>query len=212
MVLVMMRWWSFVALAAVVSCSARAYAGDCDGQGTAEVIAFERYAKRPVPPEPALDELCVDDEIAKSPQLIKRFLAACDRIVAERPMRECVWWGASFGAKSLGGKDVFDELQKAFPLRPFDFDRAERFATLDDARAVALVLAAWQSGLVDKRLSRQAHEWARWRRAALRILERHGGINERTFLVGQLASMKGKSLREATEAAIAAIDRRVTIK
>lgn len=194
----------------VLSCGAPAHAGDCDGEGTAEVIAFERYAKRPAPPEPTLDELCVDDEIAKSPQLIKRFLAACDRIVAQRPMRECFWWGASFGAKSLGGKDVFDELQKAFPLRPFDFDRAERFATVDDARAVPLVIAAWQAGLVDKRLSRQAHEWARWRRAALRILEGHGGANERAFLAGQLPSMTGKSLRQATEAAIAAIDRRGT--
>ena len=199
---------SLVVVGAFLLGAARAWAGDCDGEGTAEVVTFERYAKRPSPPKPALDELCVDDEIVRSPLLIKRFLAACERIVAREPLRECIWWGSSFGAKTLGGKDVFDELRTTFPLGPFDFDLAERFATLDDPRAVPLVVAAWKAGLVDKRLPRHAHEWARWRRAALRILEHHGGPAERTFLAAQLPSITGKSLRQAIQVAITAIDQR----
>lgn len=197
-----------VVLGVVLLWSARAFAGDCDGEGTAEVVAFERYAKKPGPPKPALDELCVDDEIAKSPLLIKRFLSACDRILAREPMPECIWWGTSFGAKALGGKDLFEELRATFPLRPFDFERAERYATLGDPRAVALVVSAWKAALVDKRLSRHTHEWARWRRAALALLEQHGGPSESAFLAAQLPATSGKSLLQALQAAITAIDRR----
>jgi hypothetical protein len=185
-----------------------AHAGDCDAAYAAQAIRpIEAYAQHPGKTKPWLDEICVAVAIAPNAQLSHRLLAACDRIFEREPtFASCVRWGVELGAKQLAGHDLFDALARLFPVVATSAEALELHAKLDDLRSTPLALAAWRTGLTDTRAQHNVDDWAHWRHVAAGVLGRHGGADERAFLVEQERTARDRGVRAACRAAIDAID------
>lgn len=193
-----------------------AHAGYCDPEGAADLVKdVERYAKAGGA-QPALDDICVWAAFDEA-KLKKRLYAACEKIVAREAYDPCLRWAADAGKETMGGKDVFAELSKTHAVDPFDAEMTGAYnvgiyARLGDARATAMVMAAWQAAAGDKRTrGRQTgHLWKVFRNNAITLFEKVGGQTERDFLAAQLAA-KGsdKAMKRRIEKAIATIDKRL---
>ena len=207
------RWvpWLF-ALALSWFVARPAQAGSCEGYHREAVREFEVYAAKGRP-TPSADEICLDD-LRSEPKLAARVVKACDAIVRREPgFAPCVAWSVRYGAKALGGLDLFEAIGRLFPMQVFTYQdpALELYAALGDPRAVPVVRAAWQAAAADPRSGKKkhAHVWGVWRRVATDFFAVRGGADERAFLQAQLATTTARGLRKAMTKAIAAIERRV---
>ena len=199
--------------AAVALHAAAARAGECDRDSAVEMVReFEVYAKQPGSEKPWVSHICFEDQILDSKPLAKRFIAACDTIIArEKTYKDCVRWSSMAGAKQLGGKDIVDLLAAQYPLDSFDYNTAETYERIDDPRVAAMLIVAWKAGLADKRAGKAnvADDLARWRHAAARALGAHGGADEKAFLDEQVKTIKDRGVRKECQAASDAIAKRL---
>lgn len=207
-------WMLGGALAAGMLLAARpALAGYCGEEGmVAAVKQIEAYAKKPSKEAPSFFGLCME-EMEMEPKLQKRFIAACTKVIEREPLfADCVQWSVRFGAKQLGSVDLFGkvvELYKADPFVSEDFPLT-LYLDLDDARAAPIALEAWKAALPDKRATQERYRfsYAKFRHAAIKIMAKHGGANERAFLDEQSKTVKDRGIKRAIGKAIAAIDKR----
>jgi hypothetical protein len=114
-----------------------ARAGSCEGYHREAVREFEVYAAKGRP-TPSADEICLDD-LRSEPKLAARVVKACDAIVRREPgFVPCVAWSVRYGAKALGGLDLFEAIGRLFPMQVFTYQdpALELYAALGDPRAV----------------------------------------------------------------------------
>jgi hypothetical protein len=91
-----------------------ARAGSCEGYHREAVREFEVYATKGRP-TPSADEICLDD-LRSEPKLAARVVKACDAIVRREPgYAPCVAWSVRYGAKALGGLDLFEAIGRLTP-------------------------------------------------------------------------------------------------
>ena len=190
-----------------------AWAGDCSGGGPDVVRDFEAFARGRTKTAPLPDHLCVEQGVMEDPKLIKRFLAACETIVARDPKGStCIYWSIEMGAKKLGTVDLFDAVTENFTLDAFLYQNAAmtRYGLLDDARAVPIMRAHWVTANADKRAtqSRHQHNFTVFRHAAITLMRDHGTADDAAFLTEQAKTIKDRGIKRAITRALAAIEKR----
>lgn len=148
-------------------------------------------------------------------KLEKRFLAACEKIVARDPQdATCIFWSIEMHQKKLGTLDLFTALGTVSTIQPFIYGNGatESYGVLDDPRAVPLLREAWRIAETDKRATSQnrhlAHNYLVFRHSAVKLMNRHGVAADATFLTEQLPRAKDRGLKRAISRALAAIDKR----
>lgn len=202
-------------LVSLLALARPASAGDCSEGGPDVVKEIEAYAQAKTKNAPDLNHLCVEQGVASDPRLVKRFLAACETIVARDPKdRNCIAYGIELGAKKLGGFDLFAAVGAVFRVDPFLYQdpATQLYRKLDDARAVPVLRAGWQASLADKRASSTnqnlVHNYTVFRHAAIKLMTAHGGKPDAEFLTEQLKGTRDAGLKRAMDKAIAAIEQR----
>jgi hypothetical protein len=206
-----------IALGIALFAPLRAEAGDCSGGGPDVIRDMEAYARGTLKTKPMPDSLCVEQGVIGDKKLEKRFLAACEKIVARDPKDgTCVFWSIDMGAKKLGTLDLFTALGTLSTIEPFIYGNGatESYLELDDPRAVPLLREAWRTADADKRASSQnrhlAHNYLVFRHSAVKLMNRHGVAADAAFLTEQLPRAKDRGLKRAISRALAAIDKRAT--
>lgn len=191
-------------------------AGDCSDGGPDVVKAIEAYARGKTKTAPDIDSLCVEDGVASDARLVKRFLSACETIIARDPKDpNCIGYSIELGAKKLGSFDLFDAVGTIHKVDPFRYQDAatQLYRKLDDARAVSVLRAHWQTALADKRASstnhNTVHNYTVFRHAAIKLMTAHGGKQDAEFLAEQVKGTKDAGLKKAMTRALAAIDQRL---
>jgi hypothetical protein len=199
----------FAVLAGLHAAPARA--GDCTSGGPDVVRELEAYAKKPGKTQPDPDHLCIEQGVDGDKALTKRFIAACDRIVARESSWTCVYWSAYLGARKLAGKDIIEHFAAGFLLGGTDYNAMELIESIDDARGVPMVIASWKQNLADKDTNSRYNtaEWARWRHSACRFLGKHGGQSAKAFLDEQALTVKDRGVLKRIRAASDAIAKRL---
>jgi len=204
-----------VAIALVTVVAHRAEAGDCSNGGPDVIREIEAYARGTMKTAPELQGLCIEQGVMEDKKLVKRFLAACEKVVARDPKdATCIHWSIEMGAKKLGTLDLFTALGTVSTIEPFVYGNgaADSYVVLDDPRAVPLMRDAWRTADADKRASTQnhnvAHNYMVFRHAAVKLMNRHGVAADATFLNDQLPRAKDRGLKRAISRALAAIDKR----
>jgi hypothetical protein len=203
---------ALLVLAAVLA-GRPALAGDCSTGGPDVVASLEAYARGRTKTAPTPNHLCVEQGVIGDAKLTKRFLAACETIVA-RDVKDmtCIGWSVELGAKKLGALDLFDGVTANFTLDAFQYqNQATRLLRkLDDPRAVPIVRAQWVKANADKRASqsKHAHDFTVYRHAAIALMASHGGADDAAFLAEQAKTIKDKGLKRAIAKAITAIEKR----
>lgn len=189
-------------------------AGDCSEGGPDVVKNIEAYAQGKTRTAPDLNHLCVEQGVASDPKLVKRFLAACETIVARDPKDgNCIGYGIELGAKKLGSFDLFTAVGAVYRVDPFrEGPAVQLYRKLDDARAVPVLRAHWQSALADKRANSTDHDltysYAVFRHTTLKLMTAYGGKEDAAFLSEQMKTTKDAGIKRAMNKALAAIDKR----
>jgi hypothetical protein len=203
------------ALAPTLGAARIAEAGDCSGGGPDVIRELEAYARGTQKEKPAPDHLCIEQGVMEDKKLTKRFLAACEKIVARDPKDGlCIGWSIEMGAHTLGTLDLFTAVGALWSITPFVYGNGatESYVTLDDPRAVPLMREAWRVADTDKRATSSnrhlAHNYLVFRHAAVKLMTKHGGAADVTFLTEQATRAKDRGLKRAIARAIAAIDKR----
>jgi hypothetical protein len=178
---------------------------------------IEAYARGTQKAAPELNSLCIEQGVMGDKRLGKRFLAACEKILARDPKdATCIHWSIEMGAKKLGSLDLFTALGTISTILPFEYGNgaAGSYLVLDDPRAVPLLREAWRTADADKRASSQnrhlAHSYLVFRHTAVKLMHRHGVAADAAFLTEQSSRAKDRGLKRAITRALAAIDKRAT--
>ena len=202
-------------LVSLLALARPAGAGDCSEGGPDVVTDIEAYAQAKTRTAPELNHLCVEQGVASDPGLVKRFLAACETIVARDPKdRNCIAYGIELGAKKLGGFDLFAAVGAVYQVDPFLYQdpATQLYRKLDDARAVPVLRTSWQTSLADKRAGSTnqnlMHNYTVFRHAAIKLMAAHGGQPDAEFLTEQLKATRDAGLKRAMNRAIAALEKR----
>lgn len=203
--------------ASLLTLARPASAGDCSDGGPDVIKAIEAYARsKAKTPPPDIDQLCVQDGVAPDPKLVKRFLAACETIIARDPKDlNCIGFGIELGAKKLGSFDLFDAVGTVYKVNPFQYQdpATQLYRRLDDARAVPVLRTHWQTALTDKRASstnhNTVHNYTVFRHAVIKLMTAHGGKPDSELLTEQLKGTKDPGLKKAMTKALAEIDKRL---
>jgi hypothetical protein len=211
-----MRAWLAAWVVLGVAFGARtAEAGDCSGGGPDVIRELEAYARGAQKQKPAPDHLCIEQGVMEDQKLVKRFLAACEKIVARDPKDGlCIGWSIEMGAHQLGTLDLFTAASTLWTIEPFVYGNGvtESYVTLDDARAVPLMREAWRAADADKRAASSnrhlAHNYLVFRHSALKLMTTHGDATDAAFLTEQAKRAKDRGLKRAIARALAAIDKR----
>jgi hypothetical protein len=208
---------SLLVIAVVAFTPAVAFAGYCDEDHAEEVLKqIEKYAADAKAGAPEVWGLCMDQVITVIEPKTKRFLAACEKILArDRKFGVCVKWPIDLGNKQLGKIELFDLVEEAFVMDPlvWDTEPPKLYIRLDDPRAMPKLIDGWRKQLASKtqpKASWQVQPWTRFRRGTAKFLGKHGGAAEKAFLEEQLAVTKDGDVKRSIKDAIAAIDKRAT--
>jgi hypothetical protein len=192
-----------------------AEAGDCTGGGPDVIKELEAYARGTQKQKPAPDHLCIEQGVMEDKKLVKRFLAACEKVVARDPKDGfCVNWSIEMGAHQLGTLDLFTAVGTLWTIEPFVYGNgaAESYVVLDDPRAVPLMREAWRTADADKRATSSnrhlAHNFLVFRHSAIKLMTKHGDATDAAFLTEQATRAKDRGLKRAIARALAAIDKR----
>jgi hypothetical protein len=209
-----MRTVVILCLLALLGAVRTSHAGDCSNGGPDVIRQMEAYARGKTTRSPQPDNLCVEQGVMEDPKLVRRFLAACEKIVAkDADDMGCIRWSIEMGAKRLGTFDLFDGVS-GFVIEPFEYGNvaANLLVQLDDPRAVKIVRDAWRTANADPRASspkkRYAHNFTVFRHSAIKLIARHGGADDAAFLVEQNKLTRDRGLKRAIGRALAAIDKR----
>jgi hypothetical protein len=204
-----------VLLVAAFRAARAAEAGDCSGGGPDVIKELEAYARGKQKEKPAPDHLCIEQGVMEDRKLTKRFLAACQKIVARDPKDGfCIGWSIEMGAKTLGTLDLFTAVTGLWKIEPFIYGNGvvDSYVVLDDPRSVPLMREAWRAADSDKRATssnrQHAHNFLVFRHAAVKLMAKHGDATDAAFLTDQATRAKDRGLKRAIARALAAIDKR----
>ncbi len=210
-----------VAFLVTAAVAGRAHAGlDCDGPSAlADLEAFAADKSKAEQMDKDYAWLCIGEAIDKSKPRIEK---ACRKILdRDGDQSRCVTVAAAAGFTKLGDHDLFTLVTKLHedPIdSPGDLvaPKSWLLANMGDPRGTAYLVELWKASIprADAREKRHGEmaSWSGWRQNTAEALGTLGDADTKTFLEEQAKATKDTHVRDACNAAAAAIGKRLAAK